>query len=346
MKKTFEIIFNDKAKKIRFLLPLFIALILTIVPVFINSFISSMGSNETVTQEVNSLDDIGDNEIHKQSESKTEAYTNGVNEIESRSNTENLQSVNNDDFLKNFNKQENTVPEEIASITQKEEKETKKVDYYKEVYNSYTPHRSNKYDNYENTTSSYNETPKEELKVYESIEVETQPQEEQPKYRGRQSSGNFIPNNVTQQNTTTTKNVIASIHSRESKIRAGEEVKLVLEEDLIINGETIPKYSFLTGKASGGGGRINIDVTSVYHNKRIIPLQYSVYTLDGIRGLKASNTIDQQISEDVSNEVIDNSSKTVISTPLGGVTFGSLKKKKEEPYIEQVDGQKVLLKWN
>ncbi|MEQ9440998.1 MAG: conjugative transposon protein TraM [Cyclobacteriaceae bacterium] len=76
----------------------------------------------------------------------------------------------------------------------------------------------------------------------------------------------------------------ASIHGTQ-KVTQGSTVKLRINQAIYVGGHRLPAMSFVYGKVDLNGGRIDISISNIERDQRILPVQMSVYDLDGMEGI-------------------------------------------------------------
>lgn len=77
---------------------------------------------------------------------------------------------------------------------------------------------------------------------------------------------------------------------RTTTISDGDDVSLRLLEDVMAGTSIIPINSIVVGTARITQGRVHLSISSIHHNGTIIPVELSVYDLDGIEGIAARGT--------------------------------------------------------
>lgn len=77
---------------------------------------------------------------------------------------------------------------------------------------------------------------------------------------------------------------VKCMFARESRIKSGQRVSVILLEDLTVSGVTIPKNTHLMATCSISG-RLELELASLEMGGRIIRLGYEAYDNDGSRGI-------------------------------------------------------------
>ncbi|SFA56475.1 Bacteroides conjugative transposon TraM protein [Pedobacter suwonensis] len=81
-------------------------------------------------------------------------------------------------------------------------------------------------------------------------------------------------------------------------LTAGATLKLRLNEAVLVSGALVPQGSFVFGKCSIDGERLKADITAIRTVNKLIPVNLSVYDLDGIEGIRIPGTISREASKD------------------------------------------------
>lgn len=108
-------------------------------------------------------------------------------------------------------------------------------------------------------------------------------------------------------------NAIQAVIHETQTIVNGSIVKLRLSGDIMLQGTTIPKNTFLYGTASLKGERLEVKVNNIQYRNSLYPVELTVYDLDGIDGIY----IPGAINRDVAKASADRSIQTL---GLSGVT--------------------------
>lgn len=79
---------------------------------------------------------------------------------------------------------------------------------------------------------------------------------------------------------------------------SGATVKLRLSEDVYIAGVKVPKNHFVYGQASLNGDRLQVAISSIEFNKRILPVALTVYDKkDGLAGINIPGAITRDVAK-------------------------------------------------
>lgn len=97
----------------------------------------------------------------------------------------------------------------------------------------------------------------------------------------------------------------------------GATVRLQLVGDIYINGLHIPKDQFVYGLASLNGERLAIHITSIRSQNAILPVDLSVYDLDGMEGIFVPGAITRDVTKQSSDQAIQSMSLATLDPSLG-----------------------------
>ncbi len=96
----------------------------------------------------------------------------------------------------------------------------------------------------------------------------------------------------------TVSNAIQAVVHTSQTLVSGSVVKMRLITDVFINGQRIPKDSFIYGFAAISGERLNISVNSIRYLNSIFPVGLFVYDMDGLPGIYIPGAIEREFSKD------------------------------------------------
>lgn len=97
----------------------------------------------------------------------------------------------------------------------------------------------------------------------------------------------------------------------------GATVRLQLASDIYISGLHIPKDQFVYGLASLNGERLAIHITSIRYQNAILPVDLSVYDLDGMEGIFVPGAITRDVAKQSSDQAIQSMSLATLDPSLG-----------------------------
>ena len=139
----------------------------------------------------------------------------------------------------------------------------------------------------------------------------------------------------------------AVIHG-EQKVQTNTTVKLRITQDITLNGFTIPRGTFVSGKVQLNDQRVVISFQNINYKGKLYPFNYSAYDQDGWEGILVADLIINDVSQDVVTELINETqTQTRVNIPvIGGVTFNTAKKVNNEVSAKLVSDYPVILKSN
>lgn len=119
------------------------------------------------------------------------------------------------------------------------------------------------------------------------------------------SNGFFgLENDLTSEMNSPVANSILAVISDDQVLVTGAFVKLRLTSDVFINGQLVPKNTFLFGQASVNGERLNVVVTSIRYQNSIFPVRLSVYDIDGLPGLYIPGAISRDVAKESGDRAV------------------------------------------
>ena len=147
---------------------------------------------------------------------------------------------------------------------------------------------------------------------------------------------------------------IPAIIEGDQKITAGSVIKLRLQDTITLNGQTIPEGQLLYGTAVLTNQRILLDITTVRLGTSIIPVNLSVYGLDGIKGIDAPEAVFKEAANGGASSVVRDIRLPGIDQSLAGQVAEAgldaaksfVGKKVKRIKVKLKSGQSVLLRNN
>ncbi len=149
-------------------------------------------------------------------------------------------------------------------------------------------------------------------------------------------------------------NAIEAIIPETQTLTAGATVKLVLLNDVFINGILVPHNSFVFGTASLNNERLRIIVASLRYLNNILPVSLEVYDMDGLAGIYVPGSINRDVAKESSDNAINSLGFTTLDPSLGAQAAGAgiqtakalLSKKARLVKVTIKAGYQILLKDN
>ena len=97
---------------------------------------------------------------------------------------------------------------------------------------------------------------------------------------------------------------IEAVMQETSTLTTGSTVKLRLLNDIVINGEFVPKDVFVYGTASLSDERLRVDIMTIRYNNSILPVKLSVYDLDGMEGIYIPGSISRDVAKQTAQNAV------------------------------------------
>lgn len=149
-------------------------------------------------------------------------------------------------------------------------------------------------------------------------------------------------------------NAIEAIIPETQIVVAGATVKLLLANDIYINGLMISRNSFVYGTAALNNERLRINITSIRYKNNIIPVSLEVYDIDGLQGIYIPGSINREVAKESSNEAINALGLATLDPSFTAQATGAgiqaaktlLSKKVKQVKVTIKEGYKILLKDN
>lgn len=101
-----------------------------------------------------------------------------------------------------------------------------------------------------------------------------------------------------------------------STVLSGNRVKFRLMEDCRVNGINIPRSTFVYGTCTVNNERLEIDIAQFPVNGTFIPVQISIYDLDGLKGLYVPDNASRKAAKEAGGSVNTSSMFGVVNNPL------------------------------
>ncbi|MNK11806.1 hypothetical protein D3C87_298550 [compost metagenome] len=104
----------------------------------------------------------------------------------------------------------------------------------------------------------------------------------------------------------TVNNAISAVIHEDQTITTGSIVKLRLTSDIFINGQLIPKGSFIHGIASLSGERLGIKIGSIRYNNNLYTTELAVFDMDGLDGIYIPGAISREVAKESADRGLQN----------------------------------------
>ncbi|CAI2768636.1 conjugative transposon protein TraM [Flavobacterium collinsii] len=135
----------------------------------------------------------------------------------------------------------------------------------------------------------------------------------------------------------------AVIHETQTIVN-GSIVKLRLHNDVTLQGNVIPKNTFLYGTAALKGERLEVKIDNIQYRNSIFPIQLSVYDIDGIEGIYVPGTINRDSAKASADRSIQTLGLTGITDSWGAQAAGMGIEAAKSLMSKKVKLVKVLVK--
>ncbi|WP_426491225.1 conjugative transposon protein TraM [Hymenobacter sp. 102] len=86
-------------------------------------------------------------------------------------------------------------------------------------------------------------------------------------------------------------NTLPAVIHESQEVVSGSLVKMRLTESAVVNGRTLSANTFIYGKCSLAGERLNISIETLKTGNRVFPVALEVYDVDGLEGLHIPGAI-------------------------------------------------------
>jgi hypothetical protein len=138
------------------------------------------------------------------------------------------------------------------------------------------------------------------------------------------------------------------------KIMQGSVIKLRLKDTIRLNGEIIPKNQLLYGTAVISNQRVLLDIKTIRLGTSIVPVNLSVYSLDGMKGINAPEAVLSEAVSGGTDDVLRNlqvlTSDQSVATQIAGAGLDAAKsvlsKRVRKVKVKLKAGELVLLRNN
>jgi conjugative transposon TraM protein len=147
-------------------------------------------------------------------------------------------------------------------------------------------------------------------------------------------------------------NSIQAVVYNTQTLIAGSVAKLVLQQDVNINGVIIPENQFVYGTCALNGERLTIDINSIRYGNSIYPVSLSVFDMDGLEGIYVPGAIARDAAKQTSDQTLQGLELNTLDPSLGvqaasaGIEAakGFLSRKSKMIRVTVKAGHRVLLK--
>ncbi|MCY1532126.1 hypothetical protein D9M68_673770 [compost metagenome] len=124
----------------------------------------------------------------------------------------------------------------------------------------------------------------------------------------------------------------------------GSTIKLRLLDSVKLNGQIIPKGQSIYGICNIANQRLLLDVKTIRLGNRIVPVDLSVYSLDGIRGIEAPEALLTDAINGGSDDAVRNIQLLGLDQSMGAQLAGAGIEATKNLFSKKVKRIKVKLK--
>ncbi|GAA6774041.1 conjugative transposon protein TraM [Flavobacterium sp. CGRL2] len=151
------------------------------------------------------------------------------------------------------------------------------------------------------------------------------------------SSNNSAGNSKVQQQTEEL--IYASIKGDHLRLRNNSRVTLILPKETIIDGKVFKKNTLIYAQATFNQNRVNLSINNINQ----VPLKIKAYDAeDGNLGLQVQRSLVAETGSEVAQDGADEID--VNGVPLGNTIKSLFKRKQQEPKIDLLNNQRLILK--
>jgi len=172
---------------------------------------------------------------------------------------------------------------------------------------------------------------------------------------GKSDSGKKKVNgffSLNEEKTETEQNAIAAEMYTTQSLVSGSIVKLRLLNDIYVNGQLIPKDSFIFGTAQITGERLGIEINSLRFRNSLFPVKLAVYDIDGMSGIHIPGAISRDVAKQSGDRAIQSIGMTSLDPSMSAQALSAgieaakslMSKKVKLVKVTVKAGYQVLLK--
>ena len=117
-------------------------------------------------------------------------------------------------------------------------------------------------------------------------------------------------------------NAVQAVVAETQTVVNGSTVKMVLAQDIFINGDKIPRGTYIYGTATLKGERLGLEVISLRHGQSLFPVELTVYDLDGLPGIYIPGAINRDVAKASADRSVQTLGVTTLSDSWGAQAAG------------------------
>jgi conjugative transposon TraM protein len=149
-----------------------------------------------------------------------------------------------------------------------------------------------------------------------------------------------------------TANSIAAVVHQTQTLVNGATIKLRLLSDVYIQGILVPKDQFVYGIATLSGERLQVHIPSIRYKNHLLPVDLSVYDLDGLAGIYVPGSISREVTSQTTENIVQGLELGTINHSAAGelaragidASRSLLSKKARQMKVTVKAGYQVLLR--
>lgn len=122
---------------------------------------------------------------------------------------------------------------------------------------------------------------------------------------------NYGFNSIDKQQVNSQKNTISACIHDEQKVTDGQPLRMRLTEPLIAGYTFIPVNTILTGQAKIQGERLEVSVSTIEHEGKIIHVEMTVYDSDGQKGINIPGSMELNAAKEIAANMGSNLGSTI-----------------------------------
>ena len=120
-----------------------------------------------------------------------------------------------------------------------------------------------------------------------------------------------------QQTVEASQNAIEAVIDQNQTLVTGATIKLRLATDVFIAGNRVSAGSFLYGKVNLNQERLRVKIESIRSNNSLLPIDLSVYDMDGIEGIYIPGALSRDVGKQSSDRAIQSVNIPIIDPSIG-----------------------------
>lgn len=116
---------------------------------------------------------------------------------------------------------------------------------------------------------------------------------------------------------TPTQNAIAAVVHESQLLVSGSTIKIRLEQNAYLQGQMIPKGSFVFGNCSLNGERLQVSINSIRSGNSIFPVSLIAYDMDGLPGIRIPGSINRDAAKKGTDQAIQTLNMASMDPSIG-----------------------------